>query len=131
MVSVILAREPAGAKSWSAPSIVTIRLGTRACERHSRRPMIAVRETERGDARIRERLARCDDVRLVWVAAEAVQDRRAADGRCVREMEDAVELGVLDANPDPLEAHSSGVVAAFTGTSGTARSSKTFLRSSM
>jgi hypothetical protein len=31
-VSAILARAPAGAKSWSAPSIVTILLGTRACE---------------------------------------------------------------------------------------------------
>jgi hypothetical protein len=31
-VSVIFARGPAGAKSWSPPSIVTIRFGTRACE---------------------------------------------------------------------------------------------------
>ena len=78
------------------------RVGEPTRERHSGRLMIAVRETERGDARVRESLARGDDVWLIGVATEAVQHGRAADGSGVRQMQDPIELGVLDTNPDAL-----------------------------
>jgi hypothetical protein len=67
--------------------------------------MIAKREAERGDAGVRERVARRDDVRLIGMAAEAMQDRGTADGARVGEMQDSVQIGVLHANPDALRGH--------------------------
>ncbi len=39
---------------------------------------------------------------LIGVAAEAVQHGGATDGAGVRQMQDPIELGVLDTNPDAL-----------------------------
>src|SRR5437867_2628393 len=108
-VLAISARGPAGAKSWSPPSIVTIRFGTRVGERrrqrHPWRLVVAEREAERGDSGMRERVARRDDVRLIRMSAETVQHRGAADRSRAREMQDPVELAVLDPDPDALRWH--------------------------
>src|SRR2546430_874080 len=108
-------------------------VGETGCERHPGRPMIAIREAERGDADARERLAGRYDMRLVRIAAEAVQDRGAADGARIRQVQDSIELDVADANPDPLSpaGHSSEAAGALAGSSGTARSSNTFRRSAI
>jgi hypothetical protein len=69
--------------------------------------MIAIREAECGNSGARERLAGRDDVRLIGMAAEAVQDGGTADRRRVRKMQDSIELGVLDADSDALRGHQS------------------------
>ena len=60
------------------------RVGETAGESHARGPMIPIRETERSDSGARETFAGRDDVRLVGVAAEAVQHRGASDGARIR-----------------------------------------------
>ena len=92
---------------------------------------MAVGKPERRDARAGERVTARDDVRLIGVATEAMQHGRPADRIRLRQMQHAVELGVLDANPDTLCGHSGVAAAAFGGISGSANSSKTFRRSSI
>ena len=55
-----------------------------ACQCHPRRLMVAIRETQRRDARVRESFARRDDVRLVRMPSESMKHRDAADGTRVR-----------------------------------------------
>ena len=109
------------------------RVGKTARERDSGWAVIAICEPERGDAGTRERLARRDDMRLVGIAAETVEHRGATERTRIGQVQDSVELGVLDSDPDALHRHvqSSVVAGAFAGISGTARSSNTLRRSSI
>src|SRR2546430_1708251 len=82
-------------------------VGKTGLERHPRWLVIAVREPERCDTRAGERVTGRDDVWLIGMAAEAMEHRRSANRICLRQMQHAVELGVLDADSDTLRWHRS------------------------
>src|SRR5436190_812328 len=65
------------------------------------------RVRERCDTRAGERVTGRDDVWLIGMAAEAMEHRRSANRICLRQMQHAVELGVLDADSDTLRWHRS------------------------
>src|SRR5438046_3479715 len=104
------------------------RVGERARECHARRLVVAVREAQRRDSRVRERLTRRDDMRLVGMAAETVKYRDPADGSCRRQMQRSFQLAARHDERNTLQCHSAA--AGLAGTSGMAISSKTFCRSS-
>src|SRR5207245_163805 len=90
---------------------------------------VAIRETQRRHARVRESFARRDDVWLVRMPAESMKHRDAAEGTRVRQVQRSYELAAGHDERDALQSHSAG--AGFIGTSGIASSSKTFCRSSI
>jgi hypothetical protein len=69
--------------------------------------VIAICEPECRDPRACELVTGGHDVRLAGIAPKTVQHGDAADGPRLGQMQDAVELGVLDADPDTLRWHSS------------------------
>src|SRR6266699_4285267 len=86
-----------------------------------------LQETHRA-SRVRERLTRRDDMRLVGMAAETVKYRDPADGSRRRQMQRSFQLAARHDERNTLQCQSAA--AGLAGTSGMASSSKTFCRSS-